>query len=186
MQKRILRLFLSLLFVFTITGCSSANATSNTVSTPMVQKNVFIYDSDFIIDEDIEERLNQTLVQLYEITGITFYVLTVPNLSETSINNRQYADIFISSLISHNIDENNSMVLLLSRSKNSIEVRIGNTLKRFVSEDNCNSLLTEQCDSSLENRFYSQAVETSISVIMLQLSEVYDLSSLNLNLSVTN
>lgn len=54
---------------------------------PTVKENVFIYDEDNIVDDEVEESLNKMLVELEEKTEVEFSVVSVESLLDRSIEN---------------------------------------------------------------------------------------------------
>lgn len=52
---------------------------------PTVEEDVYIYDEDNIVDDDVEENLNKMLVELEEKTEVEFAVVSVESLLDRSI-----------------------------------------------------------------------------------------------------
>ena len=64
-----------------ITAC----VISEEIPIPTVEENVYIYDEDNIVDDDVEKILNQMLVELEEKTGVEFAVVSVKSLLGRSV-----------------------------------------------------------------------------------------------------
>ena len=81
-KKRIISYVMLLItFVIMLTGCT----TSEKIPIPKVEKDVYIYDEDNIIDDDVEEKLNKMLVELEKKSEVEFVVVSVESLLDRSI-----------------------------------------------------------------------------------------------------
>ena len=71
-----------IILVSMITGCTTS---VEKIPIPKIEKDVYIYDDDNIIDDDVEKKLNKMLVELEEKTEAEFAVVSVKSLLDRSI-----------------------------------------------------------------------------------------------------
>ena len=67
-KKRISFLILLIIMLSTLMSMLTACSSSEKIPIPKVEDNVYIYDEDNVIDDDVEETLNGILVDLEEKT----------------------------------------------------------------------------------------------------------------------
>ena len=93
-------------------GCSA----SEEIPTPEVEEDIYIYDEDNVIDDDVEKKLNEMLVELEEKTEAEFAVVSVKSLLNRSIED--YANnLFKTPAASSLVRGNKSSPSTLLRSK---------------------------------------------------------------------
>ena len=63
-KKRISFLILLIIMLSTLMSMLTACSSSEKIPIPKVEDNVYIYDEDNVIDDDVEETLNEILVDL--------------------------------------------------------------------------------------------------------------------------
>lgn len=80
----------------TIMSMLTACGNTEKIPIPTVEKDVYIYDEDNVIDDDVEENINEILVDLEEQTGVEFAVVSVESLLDRSIE--EYANNLFNTL----------------------------------------------------------------------------------------
>ena len=65
-KKRITSYLVLLVVILTLMNMITACVISEEIPIPTVEENVYIYDEDNIVDDDVEKILNQMLVELEE------------------------------------------------------------------------------------------------------------------------
>ena len=179
MKKRML-LCVTLLIVFvtllsTLTACS----TSDEIPIPTVQKDVYIYDQDNIIDDDVEKQLNQLLVELENTTGAEFAVVSVPSLLNRSIET--YANELFNTLGIGKKDQDNGVLLLFSQYDEKVRLEIGRGLEGCLNDAKCGRILDNFFVPYRESDEYSKATELTVKAVLKVLCEEYNVSINGLN-----
>ena len=183
-KKRIISCMM-LLMVFTtlismLTGC----ATSEKIPIPTVEKDVYIYDEDNIIDDDVEEELNKMLVELEEKTEAEFAVVSVESLLDRSIEN--YANNLFNTLGIGKKGKDNGVLLLFSRSDEKVRLEIGRGLEGCLNDSKCGRILDDYLVPYRENDEYTKATEMTVKAVLNAIAEEYeiDIQGLEKDLSV--
>lgn len=161
-----------------LTGCTS----SEKIPIPTVEKNVYIYDQDNIIDDDVETKLNKMLVELEEKTEAEFVVVSVENLSDRSIEN--YANNLFNTLGIGKKGKDNGILLLFSPSDEKVRLEIGRGLEGCLNDSKCGRILDDYFVPYRENNEYTTATELTVKAVLNVLAEEYaiDIQGLEKNL----
>ena len=135
-KKRIISYVMLLItFVIMLTGCT----TSEKIPIPKVEKDVYIYDEDNIIDDDVEEKLNKMLVELEKKSEVEFVVVSVESLLDRSIED--YANNLFNTLGIGKKEKDNGLLLLFSRSDKKVRLEIGRGLEGCLNDSKCGRIL---------------------------------------------
>ena len=135
-KKRIISYVMLLItFVIMLTGCT----TSEKIPIPKVEKDVYIYDEDNIIDDDVEEKLNKMLVELEKKSEVEFVVVSVESLLDRSIED--YANNLFNTLGIGKKEKDNGLLLLFSRSDKKVRLEIGRGLEGCLNDAKCSRIL---------------------------------------------
>ena len=137
-KKRIISYVMLLItFVIMLTGCT----TSEKIPIPKVEKDVYIYDEDNIIDDDVEEKLNKMLVELEKKSEVEFVVVSVESLLDRSIED--YANNLFNTLGIGKKEKDNGLLLLFSRSDKKVRLEIGRGLEGCLNDSKCGRILDD-------------------------------------------
>lgn len=177
MKKKRIISCVKLLMVFVIltsmiTGC----ALSPKIPLPTVMEDVYIYDEDNIIDDDVEKRLNEMLVELEEKTEVEFAVISVESLLDQSIET--YANNLFNTLGIGKKGTDNGILLLISRSDTRVRLEIGRGLEGCLTDSKCGRILDDYFVPYRESDEYTKATEFTVNAVSNVLCEEY-----NINLS---
>lgn len=153
-----------------LTGC----ATSEKIPIPTAQKDVYIYDEDNIIDDDVEEQLNQMLVELEEKTEAEFVVISVESLLDQSVED--YANNVFNTLGIGKKDQDNGVLLLFSRSDEKVRLEIGRGLEGCLNDSKCGRILDTYFVPYRENDEYTEATQMTVTAVLTVVSEEYDVT----------
>ena len=99
MTKKVIAIIIiitSICAVFSMTFIFWRKMTKKEIFIPEIKENTYIYDSENIIDDEVQEYLNNILVSFEQQTSIEFMVVTVENLNGFDIN--QYANKLFNTL----------------------------------------------------------------------------------------
>ena len=160
---------LALLFT-SLTGCSS----SEKIPIPTVEEDVYIYDDDNAIDDDVEESLNEMLVELEEETGVEFAVISVESLLDRSIED--YSNNLFNTLGIGKKGEDNGLLLLFSRSDEKVRLEIGRGLEGFLNDSKCGRILDDYFVPYRDADKYTEAAEMTVKAVLNVIAEEYGIS----------
>lgn len=158
-----------------LTGCT----TSEKIPIPTIEKDVYIYDEDNIIDDDVEENLNKMLVELEEKTEVEFAVISVESLLDRSIED--YANNLFNTLGIGKKGEDNGILLLFSRSDEKVRLEIGRGLEGCLNDSKCGRILDDYFVPYRENDEYTEATKLTVNAVLKVLCEEYDITITGLN-----
>ena len=182
-KKRIFSLMMVSMILFTLMsmfGC----ATSEKIPIPTVEKDVYIYDEDNIIEDNVEEELNKMLVELEEKTEAEFAVVSVESLLGRSIED--YANNLFNTLGIGKKGKDNGVLLLFSRSDEKVRLEIGRGLEGCLNDPKCGRILDDYFVPYRENVEYTKATEMTVKAVLNVVAEEYeiDIQGLEKNLPV--
>ena len=158
-----------------LTGCT----TSEKIPIPTIEKDVYIYDEDNIIDDDVEENLNKMLVELEEKTEVEFAVISVESLLDRSIED--YANNLFNTLGIGKKGEDNGILLLFSRSDEKVRLEIGRGLEGCLNDSKCGRILDDYFVPYRESDEYTEATKLTVNAVLKVLCEEYDITITGLN-----
>ena len=151
-----------------LTACSS----SEKIPIPKVEDNVYIYDEDNVIDDDVEETLNGILVDLEEKTQAEFVVVSVESLLDRTIE--EYANNLFNTLGIGKKGEDNGILLLFSRSDERVRLEIGRGMEGFLNDSKCGRILDDYFVPYREEDKYTEATEMTVKAVVSVIAEEYD------------
>lgn len=181
-KKRSLIYLLTLLLVFvciilnTITA-SAAGLKKDEIPIPTVQKDVYVYDEDNIIDDDIEKQVNALLIALEEQTGAEIAVVTVKSLLNKEIEDYSYN--LANTLGIGKKDEDNGVLLLISKPDKRVRLEIGRGLEGCLPDSKCGRILDDYFVPYRENDEYSEGTHQTIKAVVSVIAKEYGISSIN-------
>lgn len=155
-------------FVAILTGCSN----SDKIPIPTVEDGVFVYDEDNIIDDDVEEKINDMLVDLEEKTDVEFAVITVEDLQGREIED--YANNLFNTLGIGKKGEDNGLLLLISRSDERVRIEVGRGLEGCLNDAKCGRILDDYFVPYRESDEYTEGAELTVRAILNVLADEYD------------
>ena len=164
---------LLILYLFSSIFLGSCTYEQN-IPLPSVQKDVFIYDEDNIIDDDTEQSLNKMLISLEEKTEVEFVVLTVEDLQYHNIES--YANYVFNMLGIGKKDKDNGILLLISRSDERVRLEIGRGLEGCLTDSKCGRILDEFFVPYRDNDEYTTAINLTVKSVINVLCEEYDVA----------
>ena len=131
-KKRIISLLVLLVMlstlVTTLVGCGAKES----IKVPEVQQDVFVYDQDECINNEIEAEINFMIKELNEKTEAEIAVISVTSLSGYTIE--EYANELFNALGIGKKGEDNGVLLLFSKSDNKVRLEIGRGLEGCLND----------------------------------------------------
>ena len=178
-KKRIISCVMLLMVLTTLMSMLTGCTTSEKIPIPTIEKDVYIYDEDNIIDDDVEENLNKMLVELEEKTEVEFAVISVESLLDRSIED--YANNLFNTLGIGKKGEDNGILLLFSRSDEKVRLEIGRGLEGCLNDSKCGRILDDYFVPYRENDEYTEATKLTVNAVLKVLCEEYDITITGLN-----
>lgn len=170
-RKRIISLMLCIMvltaFISMFTGCS----VSDKIPIPTVKKDVYIYDEDNIIDDNVETSLNSLLVQLEQKTETEFAVISIQSLGIRSIEN--YANNLFNTLGIGKKGKDNGVLLLISRSDKKVRLEVGRGLEGAINDSKAGRILDTYFVPYRESGEYTKATELTVKAVVAEIAEEY-------------
>lgn len=172
-KKRIIFCMLLLIVLSTLMSMLTGCATSEKIPIPTVEKDVYIYDEDDIIDDDIEKELNKMLVELEEKTETEFAIVSIESLLDRSIED--YANNLFNTLGIGKKGKDNGVLLLFSRSDEKVRLEIGRGLEGCLNDSKCGRILDDYFVPYRENDEYTKATEMTVKAVLNVIAEEYEI-----------
>ena len=169
-KNRIISLVMSLTvlvtFMVTLTGCAS----SEKIPIPKVEENVYIYDDDNVIEDDVEKELNAMLVDLEEKTSVEFVIVSTKSLLNRSIE--KYANNLFNTLGIGKKGKDNGVLLLFSRSDTKVRLEIGRGLEGCLTDSKCGRILDDYFVPYRDE--YTKATELTAKAVLSIIAKEYN------------
>lgn len=179
-KKRTISYVLVLIVIVSLMSLLTGCTTSEKIPIPTVEDNVYIYDEDNIIDDNVEKSLNKMLVDLEEKTGAEFAVISIESLLNKSIE--EYANNLFNTLGIGKKGKDNGVLLIISRSDTRVRLEIGRGLEGCLNDSKCGRILDDYFVPYRESDEYTKATELTVKAVLYVLSEEYDITITGLDL----
>ena len=163
-------------------GCASIDNTVDTqesqILVPEVLKDVYVYDQGEFISDDQEAVINNLLDQLEEKTTVEFAVITIPSLNNLTIE--QYAVKLANELGIGKAEEDNGILLLVSKTDEKVRLEIGRGLQGFLTDSVSGRILDKYFVPSREKGNYDDACFNTVNAVIncIADSEEYEFSGI--------
>lgn len=143
---------------------------------PTVKKDVYVYDEDNIIDDDIEKQVNALLIELEKQTGAEVAVVTIESLLDKEIEDYSYD--LANTLGIGKKDEDNGVLLLISKSDERVRLEIGRGLEGCLPDSKCGRILDDYFVPYREKDEYSEGTYQTIKAVVSVVAKEYGISSI--------
>lgn len=163
-----------------MTGCETS---SKEIPIPKAEANVYVYDDDNLFDEPLEEQLNSMLIELEKKTTAEFVVNTVESLLSKEIED--YSITVANGLQIGKKNEDNGVLLLISRSDKRVRLEIGKGLEGILNDAKCGRILDEYFVPYRDNDEYSEATKLTIQAVINEIAKDAGVSIDGVNESIT-
>lgn len=154
-------------------GCA-VDSTEDEILIPDVQKDVYVYDQDNIINDETEQKLNKLLIQLESKTTAEVAVITVPSLLDMEIEDYSYE--LANTLGIGKAEEDNGVLLLISRNDTRVRLEIGKGLEGCLNDSKCGRILDDYFVPYREKDEYSEGTYQTIQAVTSVIAKEYDTS----------
>lgn len=182
-RKILLYLVTFLVLLCTLTGCSSADddSTLSSLMIPVVKQDTYVYDQGNFLNDSVEETLNSLLVELENQTTIEFVVITIPSLNNLTLE--QYAVKLGNQLGIGKADEDNGILLLISKEDTAVRLEIGKGLQGVLTDATSGRILDQFFVPNRDEDKYDDATSETVQAVInyLAQSDEYEISISELN-----
>lgn len=172
MKKRLSIFLLILICLILSNSTAIVCLAKNKIPTPTVEEDVYIYDEDSIIDDDVETKLNKMLIQLEKQTEIEFAVVSIESLNDYEIE--EYSNELFNDLGLGKEDKDNGILLLISRSDTRVRLEIGRGLEGCLNDAKCGRILDDYFVPYREDDKYTEAADLTVQAVINALSSEYE------------
>ena len=170
-NKRIISLLVLLVmissFVFVFTGCG----TKESIKVPEVKQDVFVYDQDDCINDEIETEINFMIKELKEKTEAEVAVVSVMSLSGYTIE--EYANELFNSLGIGKKGEDSGVLLLFCKSESRVRLEVGRGLEGCLNDAKCGRILDDHFVPYREQDDYTKATRNTVIAVLSVIAEEY-------------
>lgn len=165
----------------TMVACS-LDSSKDKIPIPEVKENVYVYDADDVIDDDVESKINKILISLEEKTGAEFAVITVTSLLDMEIEDYSYE--LANELGIGKADEDNGVLLLISKSDTRVRLEIGTGLEGCLNDSKCGRILDNYFVPHREKDEYTEGTYKTVEAVVAIIAKEYEVSIDEINGSV--
>ena len=162
---------LLILVIIISSGCSAFDSKKE-IPIPNVQKDVYVYDQDDIIDDETEQQLNKLLIQLESKTTAEVAVITTQSLLDMEIEDYSYE--LANTLGIGKADADNGVLLLISRNDNKVRLEIGKGLEGCLNDSKCGRILDDYFVPYREKDEYSEGTYQTIQAVASVIASEYN------------
>lgn len=183
-RTKCILLLIVIFVIFSVLLCACSE-TNNKIPIPTVKEDIFVYDTDNIINDDVEKELNQLLAKFEEKTEAEVVVITIPSLLDRSIED--YSHNLFNTLGIGKKGKDNGFLLLISRNDTKVRLEIGRGFEESINDAKAGRILDTYFVPYRENDEYTEGTKLTVYSILATLSEEYDFeidgldSSLSIN-----
>lgn len=170
MNKKRLVAWITLLLFVAIFTCSCSKS-AREIPIPEVMQDVYVYDQNGIIDNQVEKTLNSMLVELEKETGVEFAVVSVASLLDRDIES--YSNKVFNTLRIGKEDKDNGVLLLFSRMDSRVRLEIGRGLEGCLNDGKCGRILDDYFVPYREEDKYTEATYNTVNAVLSVLTEEY-------------
>ena len=164
-----------ILFFVTILGLlGCAYSTKKEVSIPIIEKDTYIYDNGNMLSDNTEKEINSLLTKLESGTGAEMVVITITDLSGLTIE--EYANQLFNSLEIGKKEEDNGVLLLISRDDARVRLEIGIGFEDVLTDSTCGAILDKYFVPFRNSNDYDAAVKFTSQEVCKRIAEAYGFS----------
>lgn len=171
-KKRIISTVILLVVLISITiafvGCSSKES----IKVPEVKQDIYVYDQDDCINDEIEVEINFKIKELEEKTEAEFAVVSISSLNGYTIE--EYANELFNSLGIGKEGTDNGVLLLFSKSDKRVRLEIGRGLEGCLNDAKCGRILDDYFVPYREEGDYTEATRATVVAVLNVIAQEYD------------
>ena len=177
-KKRIIATFILVVMLTSLATIFVGCGTKESIKVPEVEKDVFVYDQDECINNEIEAEINFMIKELKEKTKAELAVVSVTSLNGYTIE--EYAYELFNTLGIGNQGEDNGVLLIFSRSDNKVRLEIGRSLEGCLNDAKCGRILDNNFVPYREQGDYTKASRNTVIAVLSVIAEEYQITLQNI------
>lgn len=163
---------MAIIAIFSSSIIANARGKKDKIPIPNVQKDVYVYDEDNIIEDNIENKINTLLIQLENKTTAEVAVITVESLLDMEIEDYSYE--LANTLGIGKAKEDNGVLLLISKSDKRVRLEIGTGLEGCLNDSKCGRILDDYFVPYREKDEYSEGTYKTIEAVIAVIAKEYN------------
>ena len=171
MSKRIILtlvlVVMMLSLVITLSGC----VPEQSINVPEVQQDVYVYDQDDCINDEIEVEINFMIKELKQKTQAEFAIVSISSLNGYTIE--EYANELFNNLGIGKESLDNGVLLLFSKSDERVRLEIGRGLEGCLNDAKCGRILDDYFVPYRAEGDYTKATRTTVVAVLNVIAEEY-------------
>lgn len=171
-KKRIVSALVFVVMLTTLVTALVGCGTKESINVPEVKQDVFVYDQDECINDEIETEINFMIKELKEKTESEVAVVSVASLSGYTIE--EYANELFNTLGIGKKGEDNGVLLLFSKSDNKVRLEIGRGLEGCLNDAKCGRILDNNFVPYREEGDYTKATRNTVIAVLNVIAEEYE------------
>lgn len=174
LKRTIFLVTVLIVIISTFSSVITANAwgKKDKIPIPNVQKDIYVYDEDNIIEDNIENEINTLLIQLESKTTAEVAVITVESLLDMEIEDYSYE--LANTLGIGKAKEDNGVLLLISKSDKRVRLEIGTGLEGCLNDSKCGRILDDYFVPYREKDKYSEGTYKTIEAVVAVIAKEYN------------
>lgn len=174
MVKRRLFSILMLLVVLTscvivFLGCEQKQS----IKVPQVQEDVYVYDQDECISDEVELEINNIIKELNQKTEAEFAIISIPSLNGYTIE--EYSNELFNKLGIGKKGKDNGVLLLFSKTDNRVRLEIGRGLEGCLNDAKCGRILDDNFVPYREEGDYTKATSNTVKAVVAVIAKEYNI-----------
>lgn len=139
---------------------------------PTVQKDVYVYDVDNIIDDEVENKINNLLIKVEDKTSAEIAVITVTSLLDYEIEDYSYK--LANTLGIGKEKEDNGVLLLISKKDSRVRLEIGKGLEGCLNDSRCGRILDNYFVPYREKDEYTEGTYKTVEALVSVIAKEYE------------
>lgn len=170
-KRRIISFFVLLIMLTTLAITFVGCGEKERIKVPEVKQDVFVYDQDECINNEIEMEINFMIKELKEKTGSEIAIVSVTSLNGYTIE--EYSNELFNTLGIGKKGEDNGVLLLFSRSDKRVRLEIGRGLEGCLNDAKCGRILDDNFVPYREGGDYTKATRNTVIAVINVVAEEY-------------
>ncbi len=160
-------LIVSMLLVITFSGCEQ----KQNIIVPELKQNVYVYDQDSCIDDEVEAEINLMIKELEEKTEAEFAIISIQGLNGYTIE--EYANELFNTLGIGKEGKDNGVLLLFSKADKRVRLEIGRGLEGCLNDAKCGRILDDYFVPYREEDDYTTASKNTVIAVLNVIADEY-------------
>ena len=155
--------------IIAISGC----VTEQSIIIPEAQQDIYVYDQDDCINDEIEVEINSMIRELKQKTHAEFAIVSISSLNGYTIE--EYANELFNTLEIGKQGSDNGVLLLFSKSDERVRLEIGRGLEGCLNDAKCGRILDDYFVPYRAEGDYTKATRTTVVAVLNVIADEYQI-----------